>query len=326
MLLTGESGTEVTVGYINPGSAEIRTAVITRAPIVIEHVTGRMIEGTDVGYIRIEQFGGYEDIAAFDSYYNGILSEAGAESVIIDLRGNPGGSMYALVNMLNIMITEEGLPLFDVVSADGTESFRSTGWEGWDDTFIWRPESIAVLVNGASASASEIFAGVLQKHGMEEVVGTGTFGKAYSQYHIGLSTGDILVTTFSRIELPGIGSYEGVGIVPDVKAEPLYFTGADVGLYQPGTGDPIFRSCRDAFRVLALQQRLAAAGYYRTAPDGVFDAYTLWCLNRFQVSRGIKPISFASVATLEALKSVSDAAYVDMRDVALEKALEICGQ
>ncbi|MCL2125243.1 MAG: S41 family peptidase [Oscillospiraceae bacterium] len=311
-LTMGEEGSNVVIGYINPGSADVIFETITRGPLIPVNVIGDMIEGTDVGYIRISQFGVIDDATEFDYLFNEFLPEQGASSVIIDLRGNPGGELNTVLNMMNVMILEEGYLLITLVDSYGGESFYSTGFNpvflALLGLSVWQPEAIVFLVDEYSASASEIMAGTFQSHGFATVVGMPTFGKAHSQYHIELECGDYLVFTFSRIELYDIGTYEGIGIIPSHIVSQQTFPGTELNLRPLDTGKDLLRDGEPEERVSAMQERLAVLGFYRTLPSGVFDDYTLWCFNRFQAVYGLMQGEYADSESLKLLVSAIDEA------------------
>ena len=327
-LFLGERWTPVEIGYLNPGSPEVFFETILRGPLDAANVQGFLIEGTDVGYISIERFGSLTDYFDFLDVYHETLPSLGAKSVIIDLRGNPGGQVDTVVNILNSMLVNEGYLLLRLLDAAEEEEFYSTGWDLeelalWDE-IIWEPESIVILTDGGSASASEIFAGTLQAYGLATVVGETTFGKAHSQYHIDLTSGDILIVTSSRVELYGIGAYDEAGIAPDYEVAPAAAAGAGFMEYPLDAGRALFRQSALTERILAMQERLALLGFYRTAPSGVFDGYTLWCLNRFQAAYDLPPGRFANTATLKALDKAAREAefYIDL---SFAFALELLG-
>lgn len=328
-LILGEEGTTVAIGYINPGSAEVHIEEIRRGPLGVDNVTCEIIEGTSIGYLRLDQFGSIADYFDFDYYYNEYLPYSGADSVIIDLRGNPGGQLDTILNILNVMLKEEGYLLCELVGSDEEMSavYYSTGWDDeqlaqWG-AIIWQPETIVVLVDGGSASASEVFTGMLQAYGLATVVGETTYGKSHSQYHLELTSGDILITTTDRIELYETGTYEGVGITPDYIVEPDIFTGAELVQYNLDTSRALFRQSIMTERILAMQERMALLGYYRADPSGVFDDYTLWCLNRFQVAHELPTVNYASAEALRVL-DLTAAETEFYADAQLAFAIDLC--
>jgi carboxyl-terminal processing protease len=316
-LFLGAQRTTVEIGYLNPGSAEVFFEEIRRGALNVPSVQGHIMDVPGVGYISIERFGMLADSRLFDSYYNGTFPKEGAHSVIIDLRGNPGGQLDTVTAMLDLMLPDKGVLLCTQVDADGESSIYSTGRGN-----IWEPEQIVVLVDRTSASASEIFAGALQAHGLAVIVGETTHGKSHSQYHTSLSTGDVLVYTNSRIDLYAIGSYDEVGIIPDYIIEHGTITGAEADMRSLDTSRALFRQSMLTERITAMQERLAFLGYYRTEPSGTFDDYTLWCLNRFQAAHELPQGRFANVKTLRELDRAAMEAEA-WEDAQLEFALEL---
>jgi carboxyl-terminal processing protease len=324
-LFLGEKQSDVEIGYINPGSSEVIYETIRRSALTTDNVEGYMIDGTDVGYISVGQFSSMGDVYFYDKYFNDVLPGMGAKSVIIDLRGNPGGLLDAVTDMLKLTIPEKGLLLHTQVSAEGEEHTYSTGSS---DAFlrrysgkIWQPEQIAVLIDGDSGSASEIFAGTMQAHGLAVIVGETSYGKSHSQYHTFLSTSDMLVFTVSRIDLHKIGCYEGAGIIPDHILENSV-KGSDAGMRKLDTSRALFRQSVLTERIIAAQERLAALGYYRTEPSGIFDCYTLWALNRFQAAHELDISRFANVKTLQKLDMAAMEAKI-WEDVQLQFAIDL---
>jgi carboxyl-terminal processing protease len=323
-LFLGPRGTVVEIGYINPGSSEVIYEDIRRRSLTVDRVQGQVIEGTDIGYISIERFGPYFDSYQFDYFYNDFLPKNKAKSVIIDLRGNPGGQLDTLTAMLNVMLPDEGFLLCSQVSKKGSVPIYSTGWDEkslaqWSG-MIWKPEKIVILVDEDSASASEVFAGTLQAYGLAVLVGQTTYGKSHSQYHIDLSTGDIIIFTVSRIELYKIGSYSDVGIVPNHLVPFGKVTGAEAGFLPLDTSRALFSQSSVAARVTAVQERLAFIGYYRAEPSGAFDDYTLWAINRFQAAHNLEQGRFANTETLRELDKAALRAEMPV-DTQLEFAL-----
>jgi carboxyl-terminal processing protease len=309
-LFLGERGTDVEIGYINPGSVQVFVETISRTPLTVDNIQSLVFDGTDIGYITIERFGSlWADFYALDDHYHNMLPAEGANSVIIDLRGNPGGELETVINLLNLIILEEGLLICRLVDANGAHDTLSSGWDLEElaemGEAFWLPDNIVVLVDGYSASAAEIFAGTLQAYELAVVVGEPTTGKSHSQYHIPLSTGDMLIVTSDRLELHKIGTYEDTGVIPDHIVGFEAAAGADLVEYTLDATRALFRHSILTERILAVQERLALLGFYRAEPSGVFDDYTMWCLNRFQAAAELPQSStYANAATLRALDEI----------------------
>jgi carboxyl-terminal processing protease len=165
-----------------------------------------------VGYVRISQF---SDTTARDLRHSvgALRRQAGGEllGLVLDLRGNPGGVLEAAVDVADAFL-EEGL----IVTASGRTrdaTFQRQALPG--DLLDGAP--VVVIVNGGSASASEIVAGALKDHGRATIVGTRTFGKGSVQTVMPLSGGRAIKLTTSRYFTPDGQSIQGRGISPDVE-------------------------------------------------------------------------------------------------------------
>jgi len=294
-LIRGQEGTSVTLGYIEPGSTGIKFDNITRRYIDVPNVT-YSIEGK-TGYINVAQFGDMRDALDFDEYYNKVFPKAGVEYVIIDVRGNPGGAVDTLLGMLNSMTRDKGKFFFRLKYA------RNEVYEYFSDgnPEAFKPKKIVLLADDMSASCSEVFVGALQELGMAELVGVPTYGKARSQFHIGLTSGDVLIITASTVELLNIGEYQEVGIIPKHRVENTEEKYPMPALSPLDTSRAIFPFAAMSARWLAVEERLSELGYFYAVPDEVCDEYTIWCVNRFQAAQGLSKTRYASVAMLRAL-------------------------
>jgi carboxyl-terminal processing protease len=296
-LVRGEAGTKVKMGILRQGSGNI-VIELERRLIVSPNVTYEKM-GDGVGIIRIGRFGNVMDYIEFVSAYNEFAADKEVKSIIIDVRGNPGGSADILYRMLNLMVPNSGVTLFKLVDSQSTEEFKSTGHAGHSP---WKPDKMIVLVDEWSVSAAEVFAGSLQQLKMAEVVGTTTYGKARSQYHFDLSFGSVAVISSHEVLLPDGSMYEGKGITPDFivnnDGEPYPLD----TLERLNTSTPLYRG-RTSNSILAMQQRLYALGLLPVKPDGYFGDITLWSLNVFQRSMGIRTTTHATAATLRALEN-----------------------
>ncbi len=211
--IKGEKGTEVTIEARHPGSDRVQKYVLTRDLVDYVMVDSMMLEG-DIGYIEMIQFSDvtYEQ---FKDAYDKCLSQ-GAKGLIIDVRDNPGGLLTSVCDILD-MLVPDGL----LVYTEDKKGNR-TDYKGKNPAEAEVP--IVVLVNGSSASASEIFAGCLQDYGTATIVGTTTFGKGIVQSVITLSDGTAIKFTTSKYYTPKGQDIHGNGVHPDVEIEYDYET------------------------------------------------------------------------------------------------------
>ena len=161
------------------------------------------------GYIEISSFT-YNTVPQFRDAYDAI-KDAGADRLIIDLRNNGGGLVSACCDILDIFM-EDCIFMSTVDKFGGERDYNATS--GADKDI-----KIAVLVNGDSASASEIFAGAMKDNGRAKIIGTQTFGKGIIQATIELGDGSAVKITYSAYKTPSGAAIHGVGITPDMAVE-----------------------------------------------------------------------------------------------------------
>jgi carboxyl-terminal processing protease len=207
-LIRGPKDSTVVLTVRRLGSLVPMEIDVIRDTIPLTNVLARM-QQDNIGYISLATF----DALTADLLRKGIaeLRDEGAEGLILDLRDNGGGLLDSAVAVLSEFVETGAVCLG--CNAGGDPDFLSVSGEG---TAYHIP--LVVLVNGLSASASEIVAGAIQDHGRGTVVGTTTFGKGSVNLLIPLESGAGLYITISRWETPNGRLIEGEGIVPDVVA------------------------------------------------------------------------------------------------------------
>lgn len=206
--IKGEKGTEVELTVYRDGVSEPITVTAVRDQIEIETVEYEML-GDKIGYIAISEFeektcGQYEEAIAE-------LTAQGMKGLIVDLRNNPGGSLTAVCDMADVMLPE-GLIVYTEDKNGKKTEYKSTAEEVFDKPLV-------VLVNGNSASASEIYASAIQDHGIGTIVGTQTYGKGVVQSVFDLKDGTCLKLTVSEYFTPNGRTIHGEGVTPDVVVE-----------------------------------------------------------------------------------------------------------
>jgi len=202
-LVRGEPGTTVLLGVLRNG--EKLTVEAERRQIQTKVAQGQMLNST-VGYVAIENFDARcasETIAAIED-----LLEQGAEKLIFDVRGNPGGYADELVKVLDYLLPEG--EVFHTLRYDGQEHVDYS-----DESHLALP--MAVLVNGDSYSAAEFFAKALQEYEAAIVVGEKTVGKGYFQNTFRLADGSAVALSIGKYFTPSGENLAGVGITPDVE-------------------------------------------------------------------------------------------------------------
>lgn len=204
--LKGEEGTEVHISILRDG--EVMEMTIVRRNIEVPTVEYELLDN-QIGYIAITEFDDVTDdqfMAAMDD-----LEARGMKKLIIDLRNNGGGLVDVTCTILDRLLPE-GLIVY-------TEDKYGERQEEFSDAEHYFDGDMAVLVNGNSASASEIFAGAIKDYGVGTLIGTQTFGKGIVQSLFPLSDGSAIKITVSRYYTPAGNNIHEVGITPDIILE-----------------------------------------------------------------------------------------------------------
>ena len=204
--LKGEENTEVHIGIVRDG--EILEMTLTRKNIEIPTVDYELLE-EGIGYIAISEFEDLTDDQFMEAFED--LKSQGMEKLIIDLRNNGGGLVDVTCNILDQL-----LPEGTIVYTEDKYGERQTEYSDAEHYF---DGEMAVLVNGNSASASEIFAGAIKDYGVGTLIGTQTYGKGIVQSLFRLEDGSAVKITVSRYYTPAGNNIHEVGITPDIVLE-----------------------------------------------------------------------------------------------------------
>ncbi|WP_116124316.1 S41 family peptidase [Lewinella sp. IMCC34183] len=206
-LMRGQGGTDVNVRIHRPGQDGLIKFAITRAPIPVYSVDAAYTIDPETAYVKINRFS-QNTYSEFMKALEEHLEKAGAKNLIIDLRGNPGGYLQEATKLLSELFVQRGVLL---VYTEGRNSsrqpYRSSGRAQYNI------QKVAILVDGGSASASEIVAGAVQDHDRGIIVGRRTFGKGLVQEQYPLADSSALRLTVARYYTPSDRSiqrsYEG---------------------------------------------------------------------------------------------------------------------
>ena len=214
-LIEGEVGTNVVLRVRKGKTGNEQTYTVTRAKLDEITVESEMLDN-HIGYIRIKKFRTVS-VAQFRNAMN-TLHEKGAEKFIFDVRDNGGGVLSALEQMVDPLLPEGELAFAHDKQGNATTILTS------DAEQMEFP--MAILVNGNTASASELFACVLRDYAGAKLVGEKTFGKGIMQTTFPLSSGAVTLTT-ATYETGITPCYHGVGLEPDVLSVPAEDTDED---------------------------------------------------------------------------------------------------
>ena len=211
--LRGEPGSKVEVTLMRKTWKKPLRKTLTRAVIMVPSITSRMLK-KKVGYIRLKNFQGNSTEEMRTHLEK--LHRQGMRSLVLDLRGNPGGLLDQSVRIADLFIRSGTLLTTVSHAGKGHDEKRATS-SGTE-----RDYPIAVLVSSGSASASEIVAGALKNLDRAVVIGTRTFGKGSVQVLYDNRDGSALKLTIAEYRTPGDVSIQAVGITPDIYTAPVF--------------------------------------------------------------------------------------------------------
>jgi len=212
--MRGKPGTQVKVGVLRAGNEQQLDFVLERSNVQVHSVKHEMLE-PGFGYVRITHFSETtgSDLTKAVSSLKGASPQGRLRGLVLDLRNNPGGVLEAAVSVSDAFLDDGA-----IVSASGRAAESRFEMDATPGDLIDGAE-IVVLVNGGSASASEIVAGALKDHGRATLMGRTTFGKGSVQTVMPLSDGHAIKLTTSRYYTPSGISIHEKGIDPDVVVE-----------------------------------------------------------------------------------------------------------
>ncbi|MCL2357312.1 MAG: S41 family peptidase [Defluviitaleaceae bacterium] len=224
-MITGPEGTPVTISFFREYENKRFDVEITRARIEVPKVFHEMMytDSGAVGYIRIE---GFDEVTS-GQFYDALseLYADGMNGLVLDLRNNPGGSL-CVVNEITDRLIPEGIITF-TIDAQGRREYHYSGPDN-----LGLP--LVLLVNGRSASASEILSGAVRDTEIGTIVGTRTFGKGVVQNVINLSDGTAVKLTVQTYHTPLGECIHGVGIEPHIVVEMSEDLSRRIGRLAPG--------------------------------------------------------------------------------------------
>jgi carboxyl-terminal processing protease len=212
-MMRGKPGTDIVLTVVREGEPKPLKFTVTRAVIKIQSVKQRMLE-PGFGYLRITQFQSTTEKGVADSIRKLEKDNGGAlKGMILDLRNNPGGVLNGAVAVSDAFLEKGMIVYTEGRVSDSKLKFSASAGD------LLRGAPLVVLINGGSASASEIVAGALQDHRRAVIMGTKSFGKGSVQTILPVSNGAALKITTARYYTPSGRSIQASGIEPDIVAE-----------------------------------------------------------------------------------------------------------
>ena len=209
-LMRGKPGTGIELTMVREGETKPLTIAITRDTIKIESVYSRMIENENILYVRVASF----DESILGDVGEAIKKQKNLKGIILDLRNNPGGLLNQAVGLVDLFV-DEGI----IVSQKGRIEAENTEYKASKSATITKAP-LVVLVNGGSASASEIVSGSLQDHKRGIVIGEKTFGKGSVQAVLPVVDDEAIRLTIARYYLPSGRTIQAEGVTPDLLVYP----------------------------------------------------------------------------------------------------------
>lgn len=268
-LVRGEEGTTLSLQIKHADQSELISLSLKREAIPIHTVTSELLEG-GIGHVTISRFGektADEFIAALAE----LQAKEPLKGLLLDMRSNPGGLLKPTIKIADILVPKNKVILNVVYKNERqTITYKSNQAEEWTIP-------IAVLVNGQSASASEVLTAALKESAGAVVIGQKTYGKGVVQAFNQYKDGSVLSLTEAQWKTPGGTWINKACVTPDIAVELPSYTklrplaiGSDLKLGSYGED------------VKTLQQMLNVLGYGPAGKEGLFDAQTVIAIKSFQ--------------------------------------------
>ncbi|QQE74071.1 peptidoglycan-binding protein [Brevibacillus composti] len=315
--IRGPKGTKAVLQIVRPGVPEPLTIVCIRDDIPIETVTSELMEkdGVKIGVMNLSQFS--SETAKHFADQLSDLEKQGMDGLVIDVRGNPGGYLLAVKEIGETLIPKKG-KIVEIEYGSATKQHE----EYYSKIDEAKPYPIAVLINGGSASASEILAGAMSESGGYKLVGEKSFGKGTVQSTMEMADKSQLKLTIAKWLTPKGNWIHEKGIEPDVKVEqPAYFNATQL------PADKVLARDMAGNDVKNLQLILTGLKLPTGRDDGYFDEKTEQAVKKFQAAHNLPATGKVDQATRTAME---DSLREEMRkpenDLQLQKALEVVAQ
>jgi carboxyl-terminal processing protease len=209
-LMRGKPQTSLTLTIVREGENKPLEIPITRDIIKIDSVYTKIIENENILYVRVTNF----DKNVVRKVQEALSKNLKVSGIILDLRNNPGGLLNQAVGLTDLFVSQ-GV----IVSQKGRDETQNSEYKATMEGTI-EDIPLTVLVNGGSASASEIVSGALQDHKRAVIIGEKTFGKGSVQIILPIDESEALRLTIARYYLPSGRTIQAVGVTPDIVVYP----------------------------------------------------------------------------------------------------------
>jgi carboxyl-terminal processing protease len=310
--IRGEKGTKVKLEISRDGLREPLTVEIKRDEIPLETVKSDLKEknGKKIGYIELTSFS--QDTASDFKKELKSLEKQGMEGLVLDVRGNPGGLLSSVEEILRELVTDKK-PYVQIEQRNGEKVRYFSELEKQKDY------PIAVLIDKGSASASEILAGALMETGGYSLIGEKTFGKGTVQQAVPMGDGSNIKLTLFKWLTPDGNWIHKKGIDPNVAVQqPEIFRTHPLNIEKPLTVDMNNDQVKNA------QEMLAGLGFSPGRKDGYFNDKTELAVKAFQRVKKLEPTGTIDQKTATALvSSIMEELKKEKNDLQLQTALKI---
>lgn len=313
--IRGPKGTKAVLKIIRPGLSDPITITVIRDEIPIETVHTDTISTKDglIGKIEITNFG-EKTAEDFNKLLKG-LEKQNIKGLIIDVRGNPGGYLQSILEIGNLVIPNQGV----IVQIEGKDNEKKV----YKSEMKESKYPIVALIDGGSASASEILAAALQEAGDYPIVGNTSYGKGTVQNPFELEDGSSIKLTVAKWLTPDGNWIHEKGVKPDIEIDqPEYFHA------MPFAENVNLKLDMNNVEVQNLQLILNGLGYKTKRQDGYFDNSTALAVKSFQKANGIEVTGIVNGNTAvklqdDIIKRIRDPKYDAQLQVAIETMLKL---
>jgi carboxyl-terminal processing protease len=313
--IRGKKGTTVQLDVLRPGVKEVIKVKVVRDEIPIETVydSVKKYNGKKVGYLEVTSFS--ENTAQDFKKKLAKLESEHIDGLIIDVRGNPGGYLQSVEEILKQFIPKDK-PYVQIEERNGDKQ------RFYSDLTEKKPYPIAVLIDKGSASASEILAGAMKEAGGYKLVGETSFGKGTVQQAIPMGDGSNIKLTLYKWLTPDGHWIHKKGVKPDVEVkQPDYFHVSPLHIEKELSFD------MNNEQVKSAQQMLKGLGFDPGRTDGYFSKETESAVKAFQKANKLPQTGKIDKNTAEVLQAkVMDAIRDDNNDVQLKTAMKVLFQ
>lgn len=310
--IRGKKGTKVQLEIARKGLKEPLTIDVTRDEIPLEtiHASVKKQDGKKIGYIEITSFS--QETAADFKKELSVLEKKDIDGLLIDVRGNPGGLLVSVEDILKEFVTKEK-PFIQIEKRNGEKERH------FSNLTEKKKYPVAVLINKGSASASEILAGALKEAAGYQLVGETTFGKGTVQQAVPMGDGSNIKLTLFKWLTPDGNWIHKKGVKPDVEIkQPAIFDTHPLQIEEPLKEDMNNEQVKNA------QEILSGLGFAPGRTDGYFSKETTTAIKAFQQNNNLQPTGKIDAKTAAVLEEqVIKEMKKEKNDIQLQTALRL---